>query len=90
LRGKVPIFQNYASKEAYVDISLKPLFYKGFKKLFFHNISTLSPFISKISLVLIPYLVFPLVLLIIYLVKEKDLTRAEEKLKDLGCVVEEK
>ena len=58
--------------------------------VFFHNISTLSPFISKISLVLIPYLVFPLVLLIIYLVKEKDLTRAEEKLKDLGCVVEEK
>jgi len=35
-------------------------------------------------------LVFPLILLIIYLVKEKDLTRAEEKLKELGCVVEEK
>jgi hypothetical protein len=55
--------------------------YKAFKRVFFHNLSTLSPFISKISLFLIPYLVFPLTLLIIYLVKEKDLTRAEEKLK---------
>jgi len=35
-------------------------------------------------------LVFPLILLIIYLVKEKDLARAEKKLKELGCIVEEK
>jgi hypothetical protein len=39
---------------AYFGCGRKPLFYKAFKKVFSHRFYTLSPFISKILLVLIP------------------------------------
>ena len=57
LRGKIPIFKNYANKGTYSGYSLKPLLYKAFKEPFSHRFYTLSPFISRILVVFNPYVI---------------------------------